>query len=168
MKYLNDHNCRSLELTLDKASLVFYALRPKQLPGYEGRLCTITSETESLFQRFESMIEWDDEREQRRKLLLSYIADAASINSQGKQSDELIHLSDKPFKSNNALFEKDLYYLFADYYLKMGSKDVVTNESSKKKAQEYYIKDLCLNTKRFDSWAGLTVIEFYKIEEFVT
>ncbi|CAF1362617.1 unnamed protein product [Rotaria sp. Silwood1] len=168
MKYLNDHNCRSLELTLDKASLVFYALRPKQLPGYEGRVCTITNETESLFQRFESMIEWDDEREQRRKLLLSYIADAASINSQGKQSDELIHLSDQPFKSNNALFEKDLYYLFADYYLKMGSKDVVTNESSKKKAQEYYIKDLCLNTRRFDSWAGLTVIEFYKIEEFIT
>ncbi|CAF1186868.1 unnamed protein product [Rotaria sordida] len=168
MKYLNDHNCRSLELTLDKASLVFYALRPKQLPGYEGRVCTITNETESLFQRFESMIEWDDEREQRRKLLLSYIADAASINSQGKQSDELIHLSDKPFKSNNALFENDLYYLFADYYLKMGSKDIVTNESSKKKAQEYYIKDLCLNTRRFDSWAGLTVIEFYKIEEFIT
>ena len=37
-----------------------------------------------------------------------------------------------------------------------------------RKAQEYYIKDLCLNTRRFDSWAGLTVIEFYKIEEFVT
>jgi hypothetical protein len=37
-----------------------------------------------------------------------------------------------------------------------------------RKAQEYYIKDLCLNTKRFDSWAGLTVIEFYKIEEFIT
>ncbi|CAF4481907.1 unnamed protein product [Rotaria socialis] len=168
MKYLNDHNCRSLELTLDKASIVFYALRPKHLPGYEGRLCTITNETESLFQRFESMIEWNDEREQRRKILLSHIADAASINSQGKQSEELIHLSAKQFKSNNSLFEKDLYYLFADYYLKMGSKDAVTNESSKKKAQEYYIKDLCLNTKRFDSWAGLTVIEFYKIDEFIT
>ncbi len=37
-----------------------------------------------------------------------------------------------------------------------------------RKAQEYYMKDLCLNTKRFDSWAGLTVIEFYKIEEFIT
>ena len=37
-----------------------------------------------------------------------------------------------------------------------------------RKAQEYYIKDLCLNTRRFDSWAGLTVIEFYKIEEFIT
>jgi hypothetical protein len=48
------------------------------------------------------MIEWDDEREQRRKLLLAHISDATSINSQGKQSDELIHLSDKPFKSNNA------------------------------------------------------------------
>lgn len=30
------------------------------------------------------------------------------------------------------------------------------------------MKDLCLNTRRFDSWAGLTVIEFAKIEEFVT
>ena len=48
------------------------------------------------------MIEWDDEREQRRKRLLSYIADATSINNQGKQTDELIHLSDAPFKSNNA------------------------------------------------------------------
>ena len=36
------------------------------------------------------------------------------------------------------------------------------------KAQDYYIKDLCLNTRRFDSWAGLTVIEFYKIEELIT
>ncbi len=78
------------------------------------------------------MIEWDDEREQRRKLLLSYISDATSINSQGKQSDELIHLSDKDFQLNNSLFEKDLYYLFADYYLKMGSKDAAANESSKK------------------------------------
>ncbi|CAF3731179.1 unnamed protein product [Adineta steineri] len=168
MKYLNDHNCRSLELTLEKASIVFYALRPKQLPGYEGRVCTITNETESLFQRFESMIGWDDEREHRRKLLVTYISDATSINSQGKQSDELTHLSDKPFKSNNALFEKDLYYLFADYHLKMGSKDTTTNDSSNKKAQEYYTKDLCMNTRRFDSWAGLTVIEFAKIEEFIT
>lgn len=48
------------------------------------------------------MIEWDDEREERRKLLLSYIADASSINSQGKQSDELIHLSDQRFKLKNA------------------------------------------------------------------
>ena len=31
-----------------------------------------------------------------------------------------------------SLFEKDLYYLFADYYLKMGSKDAAANESSKK------------------------------------
>ncbi|UJR09056.1 hypothetical protein I4U23_013304 [Adineta vaga] len=168
MKYLNDHNCRSLELTLEKASIVFYALRPKQLPGYEGRTCTITNETESLFQRFESMIEWNDEREHRRKLLISYVSDATSINSQGKQSEELSHLSDKPFKTNNALFEKDLYYLFADYHLKMGSKDASTNDSSNKKAQEYYIKDLCMNTKRFDSWAGLTVIEFAKIEELIT
>jgi hypothetical protein len=36
-----------------------------------------------------------------------------------------------------------------------------------RKAQDYYIKDLCLNTRRFDSWAGLTVIEFYKIEELI-
>jgi len=78
------------------------------------------------------MIEWDDEREQRRKVLLTYISDATSINSQGKQSDELIHLSDKPFQVNNCLLEKDLYYLFADYYLKMGSKDAAANESSKK------------------------------------
>jgi hypothetical protein len=78
------------------------------------------------------MIEWNDEREQRRKLLLSYISDTTSINSQGKQSDELIHLSDQLFQSNNCLFEKDLYYLFADYYLKMSSKDAATNESSKK------------------------------------
>ncbi|CAF0807573.1 unnamed protein product [Adineta ricciae] len=168
MKYLDDHNCRSLELTLEKASIVFYALRPRQLPGYEGRTCTVTNETESLFQRFESMIEWDDEREHRRKLLISYVSDATSINSQGKQSEELLHLSDKPFTANNALFEKDLYYLFADYHLKMGSKDAVSNESSNKKAQEYYIKDLCMNTKRFDSWAGLTVIEFAKIEELIT
>lgn len=44
MKYLNDHNCHSLELTLNKASIVFYALRPRQLPGYEGRVSTITNE----------------------------------------------------------------------------------------------------------------------------
>jgi hypothetical protein len=25
-----------------------------------------------------------------------------------------------------------------------------------------------MNTRRFDSWAGLTVIEFSKIEEFIT
>ena len=48
------------------------------------------------------MIEWDDEREHRRKLLISYISDATSINSQGKQSDALTDLSDKPFQSNNA------------------------------------------------------------------
>ena len=33
-----------LELTLNKASIVFYALRPRQLPGYEGRASTITNE----------------------------------------------------------------------------------------------------------------------------
>ena len=60
MKYLNDHHCSSvrisvfifykefhlsqLELTLNKASIVFYALRPRQLPGYEGRTSTITNE----------------------------------------------------------------------------------------------------------------------------
>jgi hypothetical protein len=48
------------------------------------------------------MIEWDDEREHRRKLLLSYVSDATAINSQGKQSDELAHLADQPFKSKNA------------------------------------------------------------------
>lgn len=78
------------------------------------------------------MIEWDAEREQRRQLLISYISDATSINSQGQQSDELMHLSEKPFQSNNSLFERDLYYLFADYYLKMASKDAAANESSNK------------------------------------
>lgn len=78
------------------------------------------------------MIEWNDEREQRRKQLLAYIADTTSINSQGKQSEQLIHLSDTPFQANNCLFEKDLYYLFADYYLKMSTKDAATNESAKK------------------------------------
>jgi len=167
LKNLTDHHCESLEFTLDKTSLVFYALRPKILPGYEGRLSVITNETESLFQRFESMIDWNDEREQRRKRLCDLISDATSINSQGKQIDELIQLSAKPFQSNNTLFEKDLYYLFADYYLKMPSKDASSNDTAKKKAQEYYLKDLCLNTRRFDSWAGLTVIEFAKIEEFI-
>lgn len=89
-------------------------------------------QTESLFQRFESMIEWNDEREQRRKRLCDLISDATSINSQGKQIDELIHLSEKPFQSNNTLFEKDLYYLFADYYLKMPSKDASSNDTAKK------------------------------------
>lgn len=78
------------------------------------------------------MIEWDTEREQRRQLLVSYISDATSINSQGQQSEELTHLSDQSFQSNNSLFEKDLYYLFADYYLKMASKDAAANESSNK------------------------------------
>ena len=41
-------------------------------------------------------------------------------------------------------------------------------DRSNRKAQVYYIKDLCMNTRRFDSWAGLTVIEFAKIEEFIT
>lgn len=48
MKYLNDHSCHSLEFTLDKASIVFYALRPRQLPGYEGRVSTITNEVNKL------------------------------------------------------------------------------------------------------------------------
>lgn len=78
------------------------------------------------------MIEWNDEREQRRKQLLVYISDTTSINSQGKQSEQLIHLSDEAFQINNCLFERDLYYLFADYYLKMSSKDAAANESAKK------------------------------------
>ena len=48
------------------------------------------------------MIEWDDEREERRKLLLAHMADTTSIDSQGKQSDELTHLTDMPFKCKNA------------------------------------------------------------------
>ena len=48
------------------------------------------------------MIEWDDEREERRKLLLAHIADTTSVDSQGKQSEELTHLTDTAFKSKNA------------------------------------------------------------------
>ncbi|CAF1081361.1 unnamed protein product, partial [Didymodactylos carnosus] len=63
--------------------------------------------------------------------------------------------------------ERDLYYLLADYYLKMSSNDVAKTEISRKKARDYYIKDLCFNPTRFDSWAGLTVIKFSEIEKIV-
>ncbi|CAF5166766.1 unnamed protein product, partial [Rotaria magnacalcarata] len=42
-----------------------------------------------------------------------YIADATLINCQGKQNAELIRLSNKSFKSNNTLIEKDLYALYS-------------------------------------------------------
>jgi hypothetical protein len=48
------------------------------------------------------MIDWNDEREQRRTQLLSLIADAASIDSEGKQSEALKQLCDQPFQSHHA------------------------------------------------------------------
>lgn len=59
-------------------------------------------QTESLFQRFESMIKWDDEREQRRQLLLGQITEGTTITDGKEIKETLISIPTRNFQSNNA------------------------------------------------------------------
>ena len=70
-----------------------------------------------------------------------------------QRTDENFHPIET--SAEDSLVLKDIFYLLADFNFK-------TRELEK--AMLFYMKDLCFNSKRFDSWAGMALASSNKLE----
>lgn len=139
-----DHSTNSLSLTWSNCKRLYDFFKPRELPEFDGyKTDTISADIESLFRRILAVAP------------TSYTAD--SITDGLKRFIQRVVGEFQPIKANaeDSIVLKDIFYLLADYNFK-------TRELEK--AMLFYMKDLCFNSKRFDSWAGMALASSSKLE----
>ncbi|KAL3843014.1 hypothetical protein ACJMK2_020975 [Sinanodonta woodiana] len=137
-----------IHLTWDRAIDLFEYFKPKTLPEFDSfKSDTISGEVEHLLKKISQLIP-EDQKTVGVSLedLHNYI--------EGQTNFPPTMSSERQVKLP---IVKELYYLLADYYLK------VNKEAGK--AIKFYLHDLCVNPTRLDSWAGMALARMSQLEQ---
>ncbi|CAB3375984.1 Hypothetical predicted protein [Cloeon dipterum] len=133
---LQEHSVPHIELTFERAQLLFEFYRPDELPEFDAyRGSSISADAEVLFKKIISLVPPACNPQKTLENLRLFV--------EGKL-DKFPKIEHEPLPE--AL--KDIHYLLADYYFK-------NNELPK--AVKYYMLDLCYNPNRLDTWAGMAL-----------
>ncbi|KAL8594874.1 hypothetical protein ACOMHN_016115 [Nucella lapillus] len=141
-RHLVDHNAPCIELMWEHCEAVFEYFKPKTLPEFDSyKTSTVSGELHNLLRR-----------------IYALIPDTEDLSHQVTQVNNYIegNNSTAPNFSSSCIILKGLYYLLADYYFK---------NKEQTKAIRFYTYDVCFNSERFDSWAGLALAKMYQLEQ---
>ncbi|KAI0985073.1 hypothetical protein GJ496_011642 [Pomphorhynchus laevis] len=172
-KYIVDHQSTPIQMTLEDCYVVYDILKPLELPGFTKSRnpgCTI-DEHQLTFCKIVDLLQWDLSKHSKcigkwlgRAFNLDDICWEVSENSTTSDirnlrlNNDSFHLPviDLSFLQQDQLSSfRDIYYLIADYYFKGVNVQL---------AEQYYLKDLVLNPKRYDSLAALCLCYDARIE----
>ncbi|KAK3607470.1 hypothetical protein CHS0354_015617 [Potamilus streckersoni] len=148
VRQLTDHMVQQIHLTWDRAVDLFEYFKPKTLPEFDSfKSDTISGEVEHLLKKISQLVP-EDERAVGVSLeeLHNYI--------EGQTNFPPTMPSERQVKLP---ILKELYYLLADYYLK------VNKEAGK--AIKFYLHDLSVNPTRLDAWAGMALARMSQLEQ---
>nr|KAG5701968.1 hypothetical protein BaRGS_034550 [Batillaria attramentaria] len=141
-RHLYDHNATPIDLTWAKCEVVFEYFKPKTVPEFDSyKTSTVSGELENLLHRIYTLIPDDLGPGKRVDQVREYIEGNTNVS---------------PSFSTDSPILQELYYLMADYFFK---------NKEPAKAIKYYTYDVCFNSWRLDSWAGLALAKNCQIEQ---
>ncbi|GBP11673.1 Calcineurin-binding protein cabin-1 [Eumeta japonica] len=141
LKYLLDHNVNSHLLNWTRAQQVYEIFRPVNLPEVEGKVPSISVDTEQLFQKILELVPAESDPQKYIVELEKYI--------NGKEPKLPVISPLLPYKM------KDIYFLLGDYYFK---------KEDNKKSIKYNMYDIIVNNDRFESWAEIALAKAVNLE----
>ncbi|XP_076450993.1 uncharacterized protein LOC143286923 isoform X2 [Babylonia areolata] len=141
-RHLVDHNAPCIDLMWEHCEAVFEYFKPKMLPEFDSyKTSTVSAELHNLLRRIYDLIPDTDDVNHRVTQVHSYIEGNSST---------------PPNYTSSCIILQEIYYLLADYYFK---------NKEQTKAIKFYTYDVCFNSSRFDSWAGLALAKMYQLEQ---
>uniref|UniRef100_H3C9K0 Calcineurin-binding protein cabin-1 n=1 Tax=Tetraodon nigroviridis TaxID=99883 RepID=H3C9K0_TETNG len=146
-RYLDDHSSpQQVELHWNDALFLFRYFKPKSLPEFDSyKTSTVSAELANLLRRFASIAPLSDTP------MLTMEDVAAYIEGMTEKVPCLPEGSAPP-----PPIIDEIYYLLADYHFK---------NKEQSKAIKFYVNDICVCPKRFDSWAGMALARASRIQE---
>lgn len=142
LRHIEDHDAKCIEMTWERAILLFDLYRPDTLPEFDSvKLSSISSEMEQLLQKI--------------ILLIPKCLDIQPFTTEiknfinGTTATLPKEMSILPSKISS------IYYLLADFYFK--------NQETGK-AMKYFVYDLTMYPNRFDAWASMSLCKQSKLE----
>ncbi|CAG02525.1 unnamed protein product, partial [Tetraodon nigroviridis] len=145
-RYLDDHSSPQVELHWNDALFLFRYFKPKSLPEFDSyKTSTVSAELANLLRRFASIAPLSDTP------MLTMEDVAAYIEGMTEKVPCLPEGSAPP-----PPIIDEIYYLLADYHFK---------NKEQSKAIKFYVNDICVCPKRFDSWAGMALARASRIQE---
>ncbi|XP_065051362.1 calcineurin-binding protein cabin-1-like [Rhopilema esculentum] len=145
---LHDHVTSQIPLIWEHAHIVYEHFRPPGLPTLDNKLNTISMEVQLLLRRIISVVPQKEVEVISFDELQSHIDGLADFPVEEKNSD-----------ANSRVRIQDLFYYLADYYFK---------NKEFNKAIKFYMHDVCLNPKRFESWAAMALARGSRLEEKIS
>ncbi|XP_058446519.1 calcineurin-binding protein cabin-1-like isoform X3 [Malaya genurostris] len=144
MRHVQDHEAIQESLSYEKAIQLFDIYRPDVLPEFNSyKIDSISADAEVMFQHILSILSDKFDIAKQTTPMMNFINDA-DHTLPPVYNNEILSLKIKP-----------IFYLLADFYFK--NRDF-------SKAINYYVMDLTIEPRRFDSWAGISLSKASKCE----
>uniref|UniRef100_A0A670ZWS4 Calcineurin-binding protein cabin-1 n=1 Tax=Pseudonaja textilis TaxID=8673 RepID=A0A670ZWS4_PSETE len=145
-RYLEEHSTQQVELIWEDALFMFEYFKPKTLPEFDSyKTSTVSADLANLLKKMATIVPQTDKPMLRLEEVSSYIEGT---------------LTKVPALPEGADFSPpvvtELYYLLADYHFK---------NKEQSKAIKFYMHDICICPKRFDSWAGMALARASRIQD---
>ncbi|XP_029017692.1 calcineurin-binding protein cabin-1 isoform X2 [Betta splendens] len=145
-RYLEDHSSPQVELLWSDALFMFQYFKPKSLPEFDSyKTSTVSAELANLLRRFVNIAPSSDTPVITMEEVGDYIEGmtekAPCLPEGSAPAPPIIN---------------EIYYLLADYHFK---------NKEQSKAIKFYMHDICVCPKRFDSWAGMALARASRIQE---
>ncbi|XP_061586396.1 calcineurin-binding protein cabin-1 isoform X2 [Cololabis saira] len=145
-RYLEDHSSPQVDLLWSDVLFMFQYFKPKSLPDFDSyKTSTVSAELANLLRRFSGIAPASD----TPTLTMDEVA--AYIEGMTEKAPGLPEGSSPAPPIIN-----EIYYLLADYHFK---------NKEQSKAIKFYMHDICVCPKRFDSWAGMALARASRIQE---
>ncbi|XP_073675244.1 calcineurin-binding protein cabin-1 [Garra rufa] len=145
-RYLEEHSAPQVELHWDDAVFMFEYFKPKTLPEFDSyKTSTVSADLANLLKRLSGIIPRNDGPTLSVDDVSAYIEGGAlkvpALPEGASPAPPVVN---------------ELYYLLADYHFK---------NKEQSKAIKFYMLDISLCPKRFDSWAGMALARASRIQD---
>ena len=141
------HSSPHIDLKWTHCEDIYFYFEPNCMPEFDShaRQTGISQETKDLFLKMLRLIPEDQQPLKQSQNITNYI----------NNGDSLV---EPVFQNTPPRILTTIYYLLADFHFK--NRDFA-------KARQFYIFDLAINLKRFDSWAGLALATNYQLDQML-
>ncbi|XP_031557657.1 calcineurin-binding protein cabin-1-like [Actinia tenebrosa] len=145
LRGLQEHNSCQIPLTWRNSAVVFNYFKPPELPTFDSKTNTISTEVQNLMRRITLVV---PQHELEAISFDNVQAFMEGVNDDVPKLPENLATVKRPVVS-------ELFYLLADFYFK-------NKEFSK--ALKFYTHDICVQPNRSDSWAAMALIRKSRLE----
>ncbi|XP_037071149.1 calcineurin-binding protein cabin-1-like [Pollicipes pollicipes] len=149
-RHLQEHDVPPVTLTWSRAAQMYYYFCPCELPLFDSpREASISADDEVLFQRVMALVPAESS------------PDALADQMERHVTEPEASRPPPPPPVPATSVTKNLYYLVADFNFKHRQWDSIEPQLA---SLPYYVRDLCINPERRDSWAAMALARASQVE----